>query len=296
MNAASAAKPPLLAPGALPEARHFDPVLRPDLAGLYAARAARLNALAPGHDLQAFLALAAAIAAAQGAALAQAPVAGPAAGPVQPAALAAAGDWIAGLDRILALLQAQYGAESDVGAHLARLQALDRPARIKAATALAEARFSDVDPALAPLIWAGLSLAVAQAARQADLPPKSDTEPSHCPICASHPVASHIHSGDRQGLRYLHCALCDCEWHVVRAKCSCCGRSGGLDYLSFDTPEAAVRAEACADCESYLKIISAERDPAVETVADDLATLVLDDAAQAEGFGRTGLNPFALPG
>ncbi len=82
---------------------------------------------------------------------------------------------------------------------------------------------------------------------------------------------------------------------MVRAKCTNCGDAGQLDYLSFDTTEAVVRAESCGHCHSYLKVISQERAADAETVADDLATLVLDDAATEEGFGRTGLNPFALP-
>ncbi|WP_238587493.1 formate dehydrogenase accessory protein FdhE domain-containing protein [Cupriavidus sp. IDO] len=49
-------------------------------------------------------------------------------------------------------------------------------------------------------------------------------------------------------------------------------------------------------CHGYLKVISLERDPQAEAVADDLATLTLDDAVTAEGYQRTRFNPFALPG
>ena len=278
-------------PQPLPEARHFDPILREDLAELYRARAARLTQLAEGHELAAFLALAAEITLAQRAALgdAQAPD-----GPVDAAAIAASGSWSPALDRMLEHLAPRV--PDGVRPHLDRLAQISGAARIEAAMALVAGRFDAVDPALAPFLWAALSLAVASAARAAGLPPKGDEETTWCPVCGSHPVASHIHTGDRQGLRYLHCALCECEWHMVRAKCSCCGDAGALDYLSFDTPEATIRAEACNACGGYLKVISAERDPDIETVADDLATLVLDDAAVAEGFGRTGFNPFALPG
>lgn len=273
----------------IPEARHFDPILREDLRELYTARAARLSALAEGHELAAFLSLAAEITRAQLAGL----DAG-AAGPVDPIQMAASDAWIPGLDRMITHLAPLV--PEGVAPHLARLADLPQAGRIEAATALARGRFDAVDPALAPFLWAALSLAVAQAARAAAMPPKSDEETTYCPICGSHPVASHIHSGDRQGMRYLHCALCESEWHMVRAKCSCCGDAGQLDYLSFDTPEAAIRAESCSACGGYLKVISAERDPDIETVADDLASLVLDDAAVAEGYGRTGFNPFALPG
>ncbi|SCU88269.1 hypothetical protein CNECB9_4820031 [Cupriavidus necator] len=50
-----------------------------------------------------------------------------------------------------------------------------------------------------------------------------------------------------------------------------------LNYLSFDTPEATVRAGSCGVCHGYLKVISLERDPQAEAVADDLATLALDE-------------------
>lgn len=277
----------------IPEARHFDPVLRPDLSALYAARAARLRQLAEGHELSGWLLLSARIVEAQLAALG-AEQAGDRVVDPDPLLIAVEGGWMAGLDRMIATLAPEVVAP--VAQHLDRLAQMPAADRIAAATALAEGRFELVEPALAPFLWAALSLAVATAVRAVDLPTKGQTETTHCPACGSYPVASHIHSGERQGLRYLHCALCDCEWHMVRAKCSCCGDAGQLDYLSFDTPEASIRAEACGACGGYLKLISVERDPNVETIADDLATLVLDDAVVAEGFGRTGFNPFALPG
>ena len=55
-------------------------------------------------------------------------------------------------------------------------------------------------------------------------------------------------------------------------------------------------AQTSAGVRPYLKVISLERDPKAEAVADDLATLTLDDAVRAEGFQRTGFNPFALLG
>lgn len=279
--------------------RHFDPALRPDLSTLYATRAARLRELAEGHDLAEYLRLAADVAEGQAACLtssASDAAASPAAGPLalDPRVEAASGNWPQALDQLLAHLRPR--APATVIPHVERLATLAEAERRQAALALVEGRFDAVDAAIAPLVWAGLSVSVARQARQVALPASTGQETPDCPICGTTPVASLIHSGDRQGYRYLHCALCDCEWHVVRAKCSNCGQAGKLDYLSFDTPEATVRAECCSACGSYLKVISQERDPAAEAVADDLATLLLDDAATAEGFGRSGFNPFALPG
>ena len=274
----------------IPEARHFDPVLRPDLREVYARRAARLRSLAPGHELAAWLGFAAAVTDAQKAAIGAPDAAG-----LDVVAIARSGDWLVGLALILEHVAEEVADQPELQTHLRDLSALGVDACKDAAVALAEGRFTDVDPAHAPLIWAALSLHVAQIARLMPLPPKGDAETVDCPVCGTAPVASHIHTGDLQGLRYLHCAMCECEWHMVRAKCSCCGDASDLDYLSFDTPEAATRAEACNVCKGYLKIVSAERDQDVEAVADDLQ-IALDDAAQAEGFGRTGFNPFALPG
>lgn len=290
---------PNLHPSVLPDpaARHFDPVLRPDLPALYATRAARLRALAPGHELSAYLMLAAQVAEGQAACLQAGGDADPEAQMPDPQTIATRGGWPRLLDQLVAHLDRDTPAEpaNQIAALLAQARALSEPARRQAALALVQGRFHEVAPGIAPFIWAALSVAVAQAARLAPLPAPTDREPTSCPVCGTAPTASLIHTGQRQGLRYLHCALCECQWHVVRAKCSDCGDNAQLDYLSFDTPEAAIRAEACGSCGGYLKTISQEKDPAAEVVADDLASLVLDDAARAEGYGRSGFNPFALP-
>ncbi|RWR32559.1 formate dehydrogenase accessory protein FdhE [Sinirhodobacter populi] len=273
-----------------PEGSHFDPLLRPDLGGLYAARADRLRHLAEGHELAGYLRLAADVVQAQADCL------GPVAGEdrVDPVAIAGAGRWIAHLDRIVAEVAPK--APETAREHFSALAAMDRADRLAAGTALAEGQFADVDPALAPIFWAALSVEVAMVARAAPLPDLGTQEPTTCPVCGTAPAASVIHISPRQGFRYLHCPLCECEWHMVRAKCSNCGDAKTLDYLSFDTADATVRAEACGACGGYLKVVSQERDHAAEVVADDLATLALDDASVAEGYGRSGFNPFALPG
>lgn len=290
--------------------RHFHPVLRPELQALYRARAARLRALAEGHDLTHYLRLAADVADAQAAIAAQAaasraasqadatqPDAAPGASQadvaIQPVRIADDAQWLAHLDAIVAHIAPH--APDAIIPHLDALNALSADSRITAGKALAQGQFDQTPAALAPFLWAALSLEVALAARAAPLPVSGAMESADCPVCGSAPVASLIHTGDTQGLRYLHCTLCECEWHVVRAKCTNCGDAKQLDYLSFDSADATVRAESCGHCSGYLKVISQERDPQAETVADDLATLALDDATAGEGYKRTGFNPFALP-
>lgn len=149
----------------------------------------------------------------------------------------------------------------------------------------------------AVFIWAALSLYWTQLTQF--IPHhaiKENADDLHtCPICNSVPVASVIHFGSNQGLRYLHCALCESEWNVVRAKCTICDQSKELEYWSIDNDKDAVKAETCTDCGSYLKTVYQEKDPYVDPVADDLASIFLDIEMEQKNFSRSGLNPFMFP-
>ncbi|MCK3654324.1 formate dehydrogenase accessory protein FdhE [Pasteurellaceae bacterium Macca] len=157
-------------------------------------------------------------------------------------------------------------------------------------------RFDKVSADKAVFVWAALSLYWVQLTQQ--LPRQTQTEVGErhtCPVCDSAPITSVVHFGETQGLRYLHCSLCETEWHVVRAKCSNCNQAGQLDYWHLDINEA-VKTESCGDCESYLKILYQEKDPYVEPVADDLATIFLDAEMEKNNFLRSGINPFLFRG
>ena len=166
------------------------------------------------------------------------------------------------------------------------------------ASALFASDFSSVSSDKAPFIWAALSLYWAQMANL--IPGKARAEygeqRQYCPVCGSMPVSSMVQIGTTQGLRYLHCNLCETEWHVVRVKCSNCEQSGKLHYWSLDDEQAAIKAESCDDCGTYLKILYQEKEPKVEAVADDLASLVLDARMEQEGYARSSINPFLFPG
>ncbi|MEM8027555.1 formate dehydrogenase accessory protein FdhE [Morganella morganii] len=165
------------------------------------------------------------------------------------------------------------------------------------ATALFNQEFSAVSPDKSVFIWAALSLYWAQMASM--IPGKGREEHGEhrqfCPVCAAMPVSGVIQIGTTQGLRYLHCGLCETEWHVVRIKCTNCEQTRDLNYWSLESEQAAVKAESCGDCGSYLKILSQEKDAKVDTVADDLATLILDARMEEEGFSRSSINPFLFP-
>jgi len=110
-----------------------------------------------------------------------------------------------------------------------------------------------------------------------------------CPACGTLPVASVVRA--EQGYRYLHCALCATEWHLVRIKCSHCLTTEGIRYHFVEGGSEAVRAESCAHCRTYRKILYQEKDAAVEPVADDLGSLALDLLMTEEGYRRACGNP-----
>lgn len=112
-----------------------------------------------------------------------------------------------------------------------------------------------------------------------------------CPCCGSLPVASVVRLGAAiNNLRYLHCSLCNTEWNVPRATCTACDTDKGVALHEVEGSNGAVRAETCDACKSYLKIVYQEKDPRVDPVADDLATLALDMLVDEAGYERSGPN------
>jgi FdhE protein len=174
-----------------------------------------------------------------------------------------------------------------------RLRALE-PAQLETqAEDLLAARTSAVDAASAPFIMAGLQVywvALASRMKLDDL--QGLDVPGVCPTCGTLPVASIVRSDSRsQGLRYLHCALCATEWHMVRVKCSHCQSTKGISYQSIEDGPRGIRAECCDTCHTYRKILYQEEDGAVEPVADDLASLALDLLLGEAGYRRASPNP-----
>lgn len=200
--------------------------------------------------------------------------------------------WHDVLDAIVdALLpQATEAARGD----LERLRAMPRPERERVADKVLQADLYCDDAGLLPyvaaalqVVWTGAAARLGNTIAQLDVP-------GVCPCCGYLPVASVVRSvGNVSNLRYLHCALCNTEWNMVRVKCAACGADEGVAYRyiegnGFSQPDA-VRAETCDSCKSYLKIIYPEKG-AVDPVADDLATLALDVLVDEAGYGRSGPN------
>ena len=156
---------------------------------------------------------------------------------------------------------------------------------------------AELDLAAAPFIvaalqvyWAHMAVTLGNAAfARTDMP-------NLCPVCASAPVASIVRIGSEHGLRYLHCSLCGTEWHMVRTKCSNCESTKGIAYYAIEGDKGAVKAEACEECGSYLKILYLDKDPYLDPTADDLASLALDILLDESGVQRSGPNLFLFSG
>lgn len=285
-------------------AETIPPLLFPNLKNLYSRRAERLRQLAEGHPLADYLNFAAAIAQAQQQALKDHPLSfnpeevlgktGENA-PLDATCFPRAEHWRSLLNAIITELMTT--APDHVLPVLENLQKVGEQELESLATSLFAGEYAQVGSDKAPFLWAALSLYWAQMA--SSIPGKGRSEYGEqrqfCPVCGSMPVGSIVHIGTINGLRYLHCSLCESEWHVVRIKCSNCEQTEHLDYWSLDTEQAAIKAESCGDCGSYLKVFYQDKDPHLEVVADDLASLVLDARMEEEGFARSSINPFLFP-
>ena len=116
-----------------------------------------------------------------------------------------------------------------------------------------------------------------------------------CPACGGPPVASLIvgwHGA--HGARFCACALCSTLWHYVRVKCTVCGSTKGISYQEVAGGLGTVKAECCDECRSYVKILDQRSDPALDPVADDVASLGLDLLMRETGLRRGSVDPFLL--
>jgi FdhE protein len=168
------------------------------------------------------------------------------------------------------------------------------PAQLEAqADALLAMRLAEVDLASAPFVMAALQVYWIGLASRFTAKDVAELDvPGVCPMCGTLPVASVVRTdSSSQGYRYLHCALCATEWHMVRVKCSHCQAGKAITYHSIEGGPESIRAESCDDCRTYLKILYQERDPDVDPVADDLASIALDLLLSEAGYHRRTGNP-----
>jgi FdhE protein len=287
----------------------------PDREIVFARRAARLHALAANSALGDYLRFLAVLVEAQQAALALVSVRMPTAThiggsgehgmpPIHAATWPRAEQWRETLEFLCAAVAAHAGFPTGVSDSISTIRRAT-PAWLEAqATSILDARNDTIDLSVAPLIMAALQVHwIALAARFVAGDVKALDVPGVCPLCGTLPVASMVCAlPPYQGYRYLHCALCATEWHMVRVLCSQCGASGkDIAYHSVEDGAAgkgsseqggaAVRAETCEHCHAYRKILYQEKDTGVEPVADDVASVTLDLLLGEGGYHRASGNP-----
>jgi FdhE protein len=159
--------------------------------------------------------------------------------------------------------------------------------------ALKEAPVEDIAERV--LVLAGLQVHLSRLAAQlpaGELKPAGD---GACPVCGSPPMTSAVVGWpSAQNSRYCTCPLCATMWNVVRIKCTLCGSTEGIGYHVIEGQPESVKAETCDKCGHYVKVLYQVKDPALDPLADDIATLDLDMLLAGEGWKRGGQNPFLL--
>ena len=298
----------ILQPGQVEANAGSIPVLRLPPSDLFTTRARRLRQLADGHALGEYLRFVAALVEAQQTALMNMPpvsLADPSLlarchthhmPPFAPAGWQRDPVWRSVARELAAALGASANATARQA--LARVRDESDTWLESQAERVLTGQREGLDIACAPVIGAALQVYWTHLA--ASLTPDqvaSAEHPSLCPVCGSHPVASVVRiGGSESGLRFLQCALCSSEWHVVRSKCSNCDNTKDIAYYTVQGDAGVVRAETCPHCETYLKVAYMDKDPHAEAMADDLASLALDMLMGEQGYSRSGINLLMVHG
>jgi FdhE protein len=280
----------------------------PERASVFSNRAQRLKQLAPGNAIGEYLSLMAVLVEAQQLALDK--LAGEpddqardqarinlAHTHLMPLILAAdqvrSPHWQAVLDQLLERVATAGGIPAAAAQLIVRIQKNSANERDSQAEAILRGNDEIVDPATAPFYTAALQVVCCDLVTrfsERDVP-LLDT-PGLCPCCGSLPVASVVRmDGQSQGHRYLQCSMCAAEWHMVRIKCSHCDSTKGIAYQAIEDGPAAIKAETCDACHSWLKIFYQEKDPYIEPLADDLASVTLDLLMGETAYARRRGNP-----
>lgn len=163
----------------------------------------------------------------------------------------------------------------------------------------AAAALKDIEPgsdlAQRSLVAAGLQVHFARLASLLDANDLKFVAEGACPVCGSAPATTSVVGWPKAyNTRFCTCSLCATMWNVVRVKCVLCDSTDATTFRSIEGKPDTVKAETCEKCRGYVKILYQVNDPALEAVADDVATLGLDLLLTEEGWKRGGQNPFLL--
>lgn len=144
-------------------------------------------------------------------------------------------------------------------------------------------------------VAAALQVHFARIAAQLDAESLVPVGDGACPVCGGPPATSMVVGWQgAYGSRYCGCALCGTLWNHVRIKCALCGSTAGISYQEVEGGAGTVKAETCKSCSGYVKILHQHKDPGVDVIADDVASLGLDLLVRETGFKRGGANPFLV--
>jgi FdhE protein len=284
------------------------PAFRAVSPGVFAERAERLAVVAADHPLEAYLRFAAALSQAQQQVLARLPdLPVPDDGTLAHCfehglpPLSIDGHrrdpaWRSALAQLIGVLD-RRALPAAVDTIVERLRTASDDRLEAAAAGLIAGVYTELDAAEAPFIGAALQVYWVKMALQLGAGTAAPAQIGLCPVCGSHPMASVVRiGGAQQGLRYLVCALCCSEWHMVRVKCSACASTKDISYLGVDGGSEAIKAECCEACGTYVKIFYLEKDTRLVPAADDLASLALDILVDQAGYNRIGPNLLFAPG
>jgi FdhE protein len=278
----------------------------PDPSTLFASRAQRFRDLAEGHELAPYLRFLAALSDCQHslqvglpepdmpAADARARAREHAMPPLDRGHFTADAALDATFERLFALA-AEIEMPANARDALARVRGADTAARDE----MVRAVLADAIPveAFADHVFIAAALQVHFARLAAGLDAKAlvPVGDGVCPSCGGAPVSSSIVGWQgSHGARFCSCSLCATQWHVVRVKCVLCASTKGIAYQSLDGGDVNVKAETCETCHGFVKILHQHKDPSLDPVADDVASLGLDLLLREAGYRRGAVNAFML--
>lgn len=277
----------------------------PDPSTLFATRAERFRSLADGHQLAPYLNFLAALSMAQHEVPQGLPVPDL---PTSEARARASEFGMPPLDR--GKFTTEPAFDETLDRLFARAASIEMPDAARVAlqragaadggqrAAMVRAVLDDAIPveALADHLFVAAALQVHFVRQAAMLDAKSLKEVGDgaCPSCGGAPVSSLVVGwAGAHNSRYCVCSLCATQWNYVRIKCTLCGSTKGISYQHVEH-DKTVRAETCDTCHGYVKIMQQIQNPALDPVADDVASLALDLLVRDLGYRRGAVNPFML--
>ena len=125
----------------------------------------------------------------------------------------------------------------------------------------------------------------------------------YCPVCGSLPAVSFLSAPLEEageylkgggGAKYLHCALCGCDWRLNRNVCPACGTDDKDQRFYLEVQgESGERVDICRACGLYLPCLDLRQTHL--TVHPDMASislLHLDLLARQKGFQPMSWTPW----